>query len=259
MLARLGAADPSASSSRSRPKAAPTAMAAPTATTIRPPRRPPRLHHGRRPARCKILAPGSRRPIRSAPSATRTGSNGRSRPATSPIAPRSSLDRRPARARRRPQRRHPARLRLRAPSDPAPLAELAEALAPSAERQLETIAQGAAFARVTAAAWGLAAAGRCAYPVALGHAARAARTAARRRPRRSTSRPSPPTSSRPGSGCPARPDRRPAGHRRPDAALRGGGRRGRGSLARRPSAAPPSAPTSRSMRHETQYTRLFRS
>ena len=33
--------------------------------------------------------------------------------------------------------------------DPAPIAELAEALAPSAERHLETMAQGAAFARTT--------------------------------------------------------------------------------------------------------------
>ena len=33
------------------------------------------------------------------------------------------------------------------------MAELAEALAPSAERHLETMAQGAAFARITAAAW----------------------------------------------------------------------------------------------------------
>ena len=55
--------------------------------------------------------------------------------------------------------------------DPAPIAELAAALAPSAERHLETAAQGAAFARVTAAAWGLALE-PAPYPVALGRAAR---------------------------------------------------------------------------------------
>ncbi len=52
------------------------------------------------------------------------------------------------------------------------LAELAEALAPSAERQLETTAQGAAFAKVTENVWG----GDLAdlsYPVAVGAAARA--------------------------------------------------------------------------------------
>jgi len=59
----------------------------------------------------------------------------------------------------------------RAP-DPGPVAELAAALAPSAERYLETMAQGAAFARVTAAAWGTSPA-PMAYPVAVGHAARA--------------------------------------------------------------------------------------
>ncbi len=54
--------------------------------------------------------------------------------------------------------------------DPAPLAELAAALAPSAERHLETTAQGAAFARTTAAVWGLAIP-PMPYPVAVGHAA----------------------------------------------------------------------------------------
>jgi urease accessory protein len=58
-------------------------------------------------------------------------------------------------------------------ADPAPLAELAEALAPSAERHLETMAQGAAFARTTAAAWGLPIPAMP-YPVAVGHAARLA-------------------------------------------------------------------------------------
>ena len=55
--------------------------------------------------------------------------------------------------------------------DPEPLAELAEALAPSAERLLETTAQGAAFARTTSAAWGVAVPAMP-YPVAVGHAAR---------------------------------------------------------------------------------------
>jgi urease accessory protein len=55
--------------------------------------------------------------------------------------------------------------------DPAPLAELAAALAPSAERLLETTAQGAAFARATSAAWGVAVP-PMPYPVAVGHAAR---------------------------------------------------------------------------------------
>ena len=42
-----------------------------------------------------------------------------------------------------------------AADDPGPLAELAEALAPSAERHLETMAQGAAFARTTTPAYGI--------------------------------------------------------------------------------------------------------
>ena len=58
-----------------------------------------------------------------------------------------------------------------ASDDAGPLAELAEALAPSAERHLETMAQGAAFARTTAAAYGIAVP-RAAYPVAVGQAAR---------------------------------------------------------------------------------------
>jgi urease accessory protein len=57
-----------------------------------------------------------------------------------------------------------------AAADPAPIAELAVALAPSAERLLETAAQGAAFARVTAAAWGLDLPA-LPYPVAVGRAA----------------------------------------------------------------------------------------
>lgn len=54
--------------------------------------------------------------------------------------------------------------------DPAPLAELAAALAPSAERLKETALLGAAFARVTAAAWSLDVAA-APYPVAFGRAA----------------------------------------------------------------------------------------
>jgi urease accessory protein len=55
--------------------------------------------------------------------------------------------------------------------DPGPLAELAEALAPSSERHLETMAQGAAFARTTSAAWSVPVP-PLPYPVAVGHAAR---------------------------------------------------------------------------------------
>ena len=55
--------------------------------------------------------------------------------------------------------------------DPEAIADLAEALAPSAERHLETMAQGAAFARTTTAAWGITVPA-VAYPVAVGLAAR---------------------------------------------------------------------------------------
>ena len=54
---------------------------------------------------------------------------------------------------------------------PAPVAELALALAACAERRLETSAQGAAFARTTAAVWGIDLPAM-AYPVAVGRAAR---------------------------------------------------------------------------------------
>jgi urease accessory protein len=56
--------------------------------------------------------------------------------------------------------------------DPGPVAELAEALAPSSERVLETMAQGAAFARTTAAVWDLSLP-PMPYPVAVGVAAHA--------------------------------------------------------------------------------------
>ena len=129
--------------------------------------------HGRREprTRCRCSRPGSRRPIRSAPTAIRTASNGRWRPgwcATAtgcgPGSPTSSPSA-PAAATRSCSR---GRWRL---EDPAPLAELAAALAPSAERLLETTAQGAAFAKVTSAAWGVAVPAMP-YPVAVGHAAR---------------------------------------------------------------------------------------
>ena len=56
----------------------------------------------------------------------------------------------------------------------AEVAELAEALAPSAERREETLAQGRAFAEVTASAWGIDLA-PAPYPVVLGQAAAARR------------------------------------------------------------------------------------
>jgi urease accessory protein len=55
--------------------------------------------------------------------------------------------------------------------DATPIAELAEALAPSSERHLETMAQGRAFALTTSAVWGLALP-PLPYPVAVGQAAR---------------------------------------------------------------------------------------
>lgn len=58
-----------------------------------------------------------------------------------------------------------------AAADPAPIAELAEALAPSAERRLETVAQGTAFARTVAAVWKIPLA-PAPLPVAVGAAAR---------------------------------------------------------------------------------------
>ena len=56
--------------------------------------------------------------------------------------------------------------------DDAALAALAEALAPSQERLLETAAQGRAFAETTAAAWGADGA-PAPYPIAVGRAAAA--------------------------------------------------------------------------------------
>ncbi|MFQ1699587.1 urease accessory protein UreF [Loktanella agnita] len=55
-------------------------------------------------------------------------------------------------------------------ADIAPVAELAVALAPSRERRMETVQQGAAFAATTRAVWGLDLPDM-AYPVAVGRAA----------------------------------------------------------------------------------------
>lgn len=55
--------------------------------------------------------------------------------------------------------------------DVGPIAELAAALAPSRERKMETLQQGAAFAATTRAVWGLDLSDM-AYPVAVGRAAR---------------------------------------------------------------------------------------
>ncbi|MEM0922736.1 MAG: urease accessory protein UreF [Pseudomonadota bacterium] len=56
--------------------------------------------------------------------------------------------------------------------DKGELAELAEALAPSTERRIETTEQGRAFAETTRAAWGIPLT-PAAYPVVLGEAAAA--------------------------------------------------------------------------------------
>ncbi|WP_322890688.1 MULTISPECIES: urease accessory protein UreF [unclassified Yoonia] len=58
-----------------------------------------------------------------------------------------------------------------AADDVAPVAELAAVLAPSRERRMETLQQGAAFAATTRAVWGLDLPDM-AYPVAVGRAAR---------------------------------------------------------------------------------------
>jgi urease accessory protein len=58
-----------------------------------------------------------------------------------------------------------------ATEDVAPVAELAAALAPSRERRMETLQQGAAFAATTRAVWDLDLPDM-AYPVAVGRAAR---------------------------------------------------------------------------------------
>jgi urease accessory protein len=57
-----------------------------------------------------------------------------------------------------------------AADDVAPIAELAAALAPSRERKMETMQQGAAFAATTRAVWGLDLPDMT-YPVAVGRAA----------------------------------------------------------------------------------------
>ena len=161
------------------------------------------------------------------------------------------------------------RIAQRRPSDDAALrdvAELAAAFAPSKERHLETTAQGRAFVEATRAAWPCAALDRLAR--GLGRAGRLSGRGRRRR--------APAMASRSSRRCrlpacgrrqldlrrraahPARPDRRPARAGR----ARAGRRRDRaralasplddiGSAAFRADLA--------SMRHETQYTRLFRS
>ncbi len=58
-----------------------------------------------------------------------------------------------------------------AADDMAPVAELAAVLAPSRERRMETLQQGAAFAATTRAVWGIDLPDM-AYPVAVGRAAR---------------------------------------------------------------------------------------
>ncbi len=131
-----------------------------------------------------------------------------------------------------------------ASDDAGPLAELAEALAPSAERHLETMAQGAAFARTTAAAYGIAVparslsrrggAGGPAPRAAAGGDGDALPPGLRRQPRLGRR---PPRADR--------PDRRPAHPRRPPAPRgrrRRGGDRGAADGGRRHS---PSAGTSR--------------
>lgn len=56
-------------------------------------------------------------------------------------------------------------------TDPYAAAEVAEALSPSKERHLETMAQGTAFSRTTSAVWGIDLP-LLPYPVAIGRAAR---------------------------------------------------------------------------------------
>ena len=229
----------------------------------RPPPRPRRTATTRRSGRdasppCRCSRPGSRRPTRSAPTATRTGSSGRSRPAGCATATAS-----------RPGSptcvefgagRSDAILLARAmeADDPAPLAELAAALAPSAERLLETTAQGAAFARTTSAAWAGAGAGD-----ALPGGGRPRRAAARAAGARDRDALPPGLRRQPRLGRraagPGRPDRGPADHRGPAAARRRGRRGGARPRRSRRSAAPRLAADLAAMLHETQYTRLYRS
>ena len=174
--------------------------------------------------RCKSSPPGFRPAIRSVPTATPTGWNGRSRRAWSPTVPGSqpgSADLLEYGAGRTDAMLLAAAWRA---EDPAPVAELAEALAPSSERHLETMAQGAAFARATSAAWGIAVPAM-AYPVAGGPCGEGPAAAARAdghalsaglRGQRRLGR---------GAADPARADRG-AAHPRGSAAAGGAGRRG---------------------------------
>ena len=96
------------------------------------------------------LKPSPKRPA-SAPPAGTAPSDAPSAPASEPPIHAWSAGAKagaePSRARARDE------ARMGGAEDDVALAELAAALAPSAERLLETTAQGAAFARVTAAAW----------------------------------------------------------------------------------------------------------
>ena len=241
------------------PRAAPTVRTTAIATTDA--------------ARCYRCWPGCRPPTRSAPTATATGWNGRSRRRVRDRAwPRAlARDRAPPRRRpdgcRAPRRRHRARRGSRRLPRWMTLRELADALAADSELALETLAQGAAFVRAPALPPGpirgsagsrlLARAGTAAYPLAVGVAAAAHGLALDWRcpP---ICRPSPPTWSPPASADPAGPDRRPVALAAPDGVDRAA--RPRPRIARSDDlGTPPSWSTCCSMRHETQYTRLFRS
>ena len=127
---------------------------------------------------------GSRRPSRSAPSPIRTGSNGRSRRATSTTPPRSppgspiSPTFGAPRDRRRRCSPQLSRRRRRRLARRCEVNELAVALAGSAERRLETTAQGARLRRRRARRLGLRGARRSS-----GARRRAARLSGRRRRR----------------------------------------------------------------------------
>ena len=216
--------------------------------------------------RCCRSCCGCRRPFRSAVRLfARPRMGGRGGDVIDALARRLALDLGPS---ARPSRRDPVRAAFRA-ADAADwpalfeINELAVALAVSAERRLETTAQGAAFVVAARAAWDceplreLAGRGVVAYPVAV-----AAAAAGHGLPLETSLEafgwPSFPTSSRPSCGW-ARSARRP-GRRfcRAPAARSDARPRGRppalddlGSAAFRSDIA--------AMRHETQYSRLFRS
>ncbi len=161
--------------------------------------------------------------------------------------------------------RHAHRARTPTSTALAEIVELALATSPSRERRAETVGQGNAFV-AAAASWRPAVLTALARPRRR-HRRIPSRSARWRGPAASPPpmppaapcRHSPPTSFRPRSGwCRwgSPPDwrARRAGTRHPR-----GDRGGRRPPASTTSAAPASAPTSHAMRHETQYTRLFRS